>query len=579
MSWRMGLAMAALFASLLCVSGCDDRTLVIIAVGPIPANSLKLRASLTYNGSPSRTPEDIEFDLNTQLPGSTATFGVKLSPDMNGELIVAVGVLDTSRCLTHLGSGSTRMARNMPHVDIALAPPMDVARPDLCNGDVRTPLLLQAVPSLIKSTGERVRLLGWDFACDGPPQVSVGGKAGENLSCRSLSELEVDVPANSGPVGLVPITVINKSGKRSTRGDLLAYYASQLSFDKMAKIFSVGAAPSDLAIGRIDGDNLPDLAVTSRDDGKLTVRVNDGHGDFRDDRRTILSVGARPSGVAIGDLNQDKRADLVVVNAADNTVSLLLQEAPAVPLAFKAGTPALASLSPTAIRLMDLNGDGVLEAIVLNRVASDVTVMKRDDNGRYVRVQDYTVGRDPVQLAIGDLNADGTSDLAVISAGEGTISLLIADRTGGFIGPASFNMTGTLSSVAMGDVDGDGDLDVVTGGTTIGVLRNDGGGQFAPAAVAPSGLSGQMGGLALADLDFDGYPDLAVAMPQENRVYVLRNLARDGQLGFTMVGGGYSVGARPTALGVADFDGDGLIDIAVANQGESSVSILFNRST
>jgi hypothetical protein len=77
--------------------------------------------------------------------------------------------------------------------------------------------------------------------------------------------------------------------------------------------------------------------------------------------------------------------------------------------------------------------------------------------------------------------------------------------------------------------------------------------------------------IAVGDLNGDGKLDLAVAN-EANVVGVLLGNG-DGTFGSPAT---YGAGIYPGSVVVADFTGSGSLDIAVANSGSSNVSILLN---
>jgi len=153
---------------------------------------------------------------------------------------------------------------------------------------------------------------------------------------------------------------------------------------------------------------------------------------------------------------------------------------------------------------------------------------------------------------------------------------VILFNTGASFSPQLRAGTGTTPGpVTSADFNGDGLFDLAVANTgaaansvTI-LLRAAGGGFNAEGAAIPVG--GKPGGLVTADFNGDGHPDLAVTSYSGNAVVVLlRNAANNG---FAQEGAAIPVGTGPVGIASADFDRDGRPDLAVADNG-GAVDIL-----
>ncbi|MFL5270726.1 MAG: FG-GAP-like repeat-containing protein, partial [Anaeromyxobacteraceae bacterium] len=356
----------------------------------------------------------------------------------------------------------------------------------------------------------------------------------------------------------------------------------------------VGTDPITAVAGDLDGDGKPDLVVPSGNDDAVFVLLNRsaaGAAAFSVERHT---AGFLPFAVAVADLDGDGKADLAVASLDADAVTILPNLGGgtfAPPATFTARPTYTVGASPDAVAAADLSGHGKVDVAVANAGDDTVTVFRNRGDGALVAdPQPYAAGHGPSALALVDLDGDGARDLAVADAAGDAVSVLRNLGSAGFATPVSYP-TGAPGAkpvaIAAADLDGDGAPDLVVanaGAGGVAVLLNNGHGAFLAAVPYPTGTAPSA--VVVADLDGDGAADLAVTDAQDGSVSVLRgDKAHRGTFLPLLPGDRYVVGNTaapspvapdPVALVAVDLDGDGRLDLAVANAADSSVSVLVN---
>ena len=290
----------------------------------------------------------------------------------------------------------------------------------------------------------------------------------------------------------------------------------------------------------------------------------------------FIPVPGGPSQVAVGDLNGDGIPDLVVADAQSNTISVLLGNGDGTfqaPRQYAVGSFELPSVVGAQesladyrrpVVLADLTGSGLLDIVVANYDSGDVSVLLNRGDGTFKPQRRFDATDAPFGLAVGDLNGDGIPDIVTIDStapGNGEIAVLLGRGDGTFLPevmfPAGLQSGYTYSTVRLADVNSDRKLDLIVSGSNnleIEVFLGNGNGTFKPGVVYSAGRLG--GGLAVADLNEDGVPDIVNTSSGLNGVAVLLG---NGAGSFTpMVNPNnnqplFPAGQVPVALTVADF--------------------------
>ncbi len=244
----------------------------------------------------------------------------------------------------------------------------------------------------------------------------------------------------------------------------------------------------------------------------------------------------------------------------------------------------------------DFNKDGIPDLAVTNLADGTVSILLGTKGGSsaFLPQVSYATGQAPYAVVAGDFNNDGSLDLAVSNLGSGTVTILLNNGAGIFGSQHAYNTgtTGTAGAttspepygLAIAEINKDGYLDLVvtnTGEGTVSVLLGNGDGSFAAPLTTAVG-SGPFA-TAVADFNGDGRPDLMVVSSTSGSVAYLLG---DGSGSFSPAAvSTYSTGLTPYSAAVGDFNQDGFPDVAITSLGDpkappaaGSVTILLNNA-
>jgi hypothetical protein len=364
--------------------------------------------------------------------------------------------------------------------------------------------------------------------------------------------------------------------------------------------------PNAVAVADINNDGQPDIVVASAQidqtgqtnpPGFAAVVLNNPSkvGTFQPTMR-FQSNGA-PSGLALGDLTGSGAIDIVVADFSKGGVSVLLETAPG-SAHYDAAINLTGLGSPNDVQLADMSGSGHKDLVIADGTvgAGNLIIAPHDpaNPGHFLSPSvTLPLPQRGIASAVGDLNGDGKLDVVITSfdtsGNNGTISIFMQDpgNPGQFLPRTDIASPGQPSQPVIADINGDGLPDIVvasqgpgtdgtgTAGATVLLQDPANPGTF----LAPVTYAGAVGSLSVAvgDLDKDGHLDivLASALPSGQGTFsiLLQDPANPGTFkpGTALTGLG-----RPLSVALADFNGDGYLDIAAA---DGTGAVVYVQST
>lgn len=345
--------------------------------------------------------------------------------------------------------------------------------------------------------------------------------------------------------------------------------------------FRVGAHPAAIAVADVNGDGKEDILTANTGSDDVSVLLGDGRGGFRNAPGSPFPAGPKPHLLAIGNLNDDRRPDVALTEHDSNDVRVFLgtgdgrfSKAPGSPFVALRETPP----HNHGLSLGDVNGDRFLDIATSNQNHGSVSVLLGSGKGSFTPApgSPFPVGRDPYPHALGDLNGDGRLDVVSPNVRGNSASVLIGDGRGGFTPAAGspYAVTARPYFAALGDLNGDKRLDIVTthDDTSVAtVLLGDGKGRFNLAPGSPFDVGVRGWAVRLGDVNGDSRVDMITS-----GAHGLVVMLGDGRGRFTRSPGPpHSVGRGAWNIVLTDLNRDGKLDVATTNSEDSSVSVLL----
>jgi hypothetical protein len=537
---------------------CSGPLGVLVDIGSWPEQAQSLRVTGVLNGAPY--PQPLSF------PPETTRFVVLVPDGDSGQLSLTLAALDGNGCL--VASARTQVdveggLQRVAEADVALAtltppscPPPQVTGISPVSGD--------------NTTTTKITISGSGFLPGA--MVTVGGSPCSNANVVSATQITCTAPVKLATCGPQAVVVTNPDNQKVTGGPFY-YRPTGVAFGAPMILSGPGLQQAQVAVADFNADGNPDLAAADFKSADVSVYLNDRAGGFH--TATSAPSGMGPIGVAVGDINKDGKPDLLVANDSDNTVSFLAGTGNG---SF-AGAVTIASgdfSSPTGVVLGDFNNDGNLDAAVTNVFSTKVVILIGDGTGKLAVGVPVTVGYSARSLAVADLDKDGNLDLVTPNLSDSTVSYRPGHGDGTFGTGSDMPVGKSPTAAAVADMNGDKNPDILVSNqddATMTVLLGDGAGGFTAAKGSPILVGGAPDAISIADFNGDGIPDLAIANFGTSNVSVLLG---DGMGGFNQVQGSpFATPAGPFGMAAADFNGDGLLDLATGNKFANNTSVLF----
>jgi VCBS repeat protein/IPT/TIG domain-containing protein/FG-GAP repeat protein len=420
---------------------------------------------------------------------------------------------------------------------------------DDLNGDGRTDLIVHGYLSLLVFIGQT------DGTFSAPVYNDVGPAQFPPSRSVALADVNGDNKTDivAVNIGSVDVSILLGNGDGTFRPEVR---------------YAVDFAPVYLVIGDFDGDRRTDVLAGG------TILFGKGNGSFVG-AINVPSGGGSVRSIAGGDFNGDGISDLATISSAEVVMPDYFL---AVALGRSDGTflPTLTYrlLASRAVIAADFNNDGRSDVALSTisgqaTVAAGVAIYLSNSDGTLATPR-YIEATGARQIVAGEFNGDGKLDLALVNDLQDDVAILLGAGDGNFTHATPFEYVSGAglkpTAVAAADVNRDGKIDLVvanslTGndaGSVVSIFSGNGNGTFAsPVHYALGGAPASVG---IADFNGDGISDLAVSKPTSYQIAILIGRG-DGTFNPEMDYPGATWSTSPSAIAIADVNGDGTADV------------------
>jgi len=291
-----------------------------------------------------------------------------------------------------------------------------------------------------------------------------------------------------------------------------------------------------------------------------------------DTLRTIASLAlpVTPTGIAVADVNNDRRADLLVYDRDNPGIIPYMNEGS---FRFRQGRIINPDNAVSALVPVHLNNDNLIDVVLYDWVRSEVHLVYGIGQGMFLDQATLPVEGDLMHLAAAAMTPSGSLDLILSTQRPSSLQIWEGNGLGDFNPRIRMTEKEPLASFAIADLNHDGYNDIagLTKPTKLVVYLSAGMEALPEHLEFSAGEGGEQ--VLLVDVDGDDFCDALVLDGEKQQLLTYHNARASFALTDSLE---YVTGLRPAGVWIEDVNGDGMNDIALVNSGSNSLSLLSN---
>ena len=191
-------------------------------------------------------------------------------------------------------------------------------------------------------------------------------------------------------------------------------------------VMGVGSKPHSIAVDDFDHDHRSDIVVTNYGSDNIAIILSSELDASTHSIRYSTGIGSRPSGVVIGHFDDDNHLDIAVIKSATDAIILFQGYGNGSFLALRSYSIGSGS-APHSIAVADLNNDHRMDLVIANAGTNNILILFGFGNGTFGNETRHSMGYNsrPYSVAVGDFDRDGWMDMAVANFGADYVEILL----------------------------------------------------------------------------------------------------------------------------------------------------------